>query len=117
MNLILFQVCLGILMVVPLVFVYHRIYDDGIIGRGALLGISFASITFLMEMAVGSEYAILPQTLLLVLSFTVFLLWHLWRFHKRVLSKHGRRENERRCGADRRFISVPERRRQETEPS
>lgn len=114
MNEALFTVCMCILTVVPLVFVYNRVYDDGIIGRGALMGISFASATFLMEMVTGEVYGILTQTLMLVVAFTVFLLWHLWRFHRRVLMLRGKRDHERRSGCDRRFINTPERRRQES---
>jgi hypothetical protein len=81
----LFLVACAILFVVPLVFVTHNVYEDGLIGRIGLLGISFSAATFLMEWAGGAEYQILPQTEMLVDSFAVFLIWHLFRFHRRVL--------------------------------
>ena len=88
MNHYIFLVSCAILFLIPVLFVMNDVYDDGLIGRVFLLGISFASATFLMEFAAGdSEYVILPQTVFLVASFAGFLCWHLFRFHRRVL-KH-----------------------------
>ena len=74
-----------VLVVVPVVFVVHDVYEDGLVGRIGLLGISFSAATFLLEWAGGSEYEMLPQTAMLTAFFTLFLVWHLFRFHRRVL--------------------------------
>lgn len=77
--------CCAVLMVVPVVFVLHKVYEDGFFGRCGLLGISFTSATFLLEWWSGEEYQMLPQTVALVLAFTVFICWHLIRFHIRIV--------------------------------
>ena len=81
----LFLAICAVLVVVPLFFVSHRVYKDGIAGRAGLLGIAFAAATFLLESLAGTEYEMLPQTVLLSGSFAVFLIWHLFRFHRRVI--------------------------------
>jgi hypothetical protein len=106
-------VCLVALFVIPLVFVANRVYNDGVIGRLALFGISGAAGLALMGVARGYDYFYGPETTILIVSFTAFLIWHLFRFHRMVLSHKGNRDHERRSGCDRRFIGVPERRRQE----
>lgn len=86
MGTAIFMVCCLVLFVVPLVFVSHKVYQDGVVGRMALCGIAFAAATFLLEYFWnGEEYELLPQTVMLTASFTVFLCWHLWRFHNRVV--------------------------------
>jgi hypothetical protein len=84
MNAIFIAACI-VLLVVPVVFVMHSVYQDGFFGRVGLLGVAFSSATFLGEWATGTEYEILPQTVLMVSAFAVFLCWHLFRFHRRVL--------------------------------
>lgn len=75
-----------ILFVVPLVFVLHGVYEDGLIGRIFLLGISFSAATFLMEWFLGDEeYEVLPQTVLMTVAFAGFLVWHLFRWHRKVV--------------------------------
>ena len=87
MNAIFFSAC-AVLVVVPMTFVCHDVYQDGVFGRAGLLGIAFSAATFLLEAAFGeSEYQIMPQTVMLTSSFAVFLCWHLWRFHRRVLKQ------------------------------
>ena len=90
MSTVIFMVCCIVLVVVPLYFVANQVYQDGLIGRCGLLGISFFSATFPMEWAVGAKYEMMWQSTLLVLSFTVFLCWHLCRFHSRVLMERRR---------------------------
>jgi hypothetical protein len=85
MSTVIFMVCCLILVVVPLVFVASKVYKDGFFGRCGLLGIAFSSATFLLEWFHDAEYEMLPQTVALVVSFTVFLCWHLFRFHNRVV--------------------------------
>ena len=85
-KMILFMMSCSVLAVVPLYFVINAIYSDGVIGRAGLLGVSsFASI-FLLETYAGIKYDALPEVVGLVTSFAVFLMWHLFRFHRRVLS-------------------------------
>ena len=103
MNAVYFYVFLtscAILFVIPLLFVYHSVYEDGLIGRCFLLGMSFGAATFLMEIGFGEQYDMLPQTVFLVACFAGFLCWHLFRFHTRVLRKKrdeamGPRETQR----------------------
>ena len=83
----IFLVACAVLFIVPLIFVVNDVYEDGFFGRVALLGISFSSATFLLEMANGQDYDMLPQTVVLTASFALFILWHLARFHMRVLRK------------------------------
>lgn len=82
----IFLISCSILTVVPLLFVWNRVYQDGILGRVGLLGISFASSTYLIEkVLVGTRYDVLPQTAAFFAFVAVFLCWHLFRFHARVL--------------------------------
>ena len=83
-KLLFFANC-AVLFVVPLFFVVHKVYKDGVVGRGSLLGISFVSGTFLGEAMFGNMHVATAQEAWLTTSFTVFLCWHLWRFHRRVL--------------------------------
>lgn len=85
MKTAIFMACCFVLFVVPIVFVLSKVYEDGLFGRLGLLGIAFSSATFMLEWSVGQSYEMLPQTVALVASFTLFLCWHLWRFHSRVL--------------------------------
>lgn len=100
-----FLAACGVLFFVPLYFVINHVYQDGIIGRASLLGISFIAGTFVAEALFGdTQYDIPLQITLLVLAFTAFLCWHLWRFHRRVLRRKERPvEDDRRAGVDRRF--------------
>ena len=76
-----------VLFVVPLVFVTHSVYKDGVFGRGSLLGISFLSAGVLGESNIGVAFYVPPIFVLLITAFAVFLCWHLFRFHTRVLKK------------------------------
>lgn len=101
MSTAIFMLCCVVLVVVPIVFVLHKVYQDGFFGRCGLLGIAFAAATFLLEWLHGEEYVMLPQTVALVVSFTVFLCWHLFRFHSRVVLERKAKSGEidRRCMA------------------
>lgn len=81
----LFLLACSVLFVVPVVFVTHSVYEDGFFGRIGLLGISFAAATFILEWFGGEEYEVLPQTVMMATAFALFLVWHLFRFHRRVL--------------------------------
>jgi hypothetical protein len=76
-----------VLFVVPLFFVAHSVYKDGVIGRASLLAISFTSAGILMEAALGTAFYVPSIFVILITAFAVFTVWHLARFHIRVLKK------------------------------
>lgn len=87
----LFQIDCLLLIAVPLYFVQHGVYEDGVFGRIGLLGIAFASCGYLLEAWVGDEeLEVLPLTVMLATSFAVFLVWHLFRWHRKILRKVAR---------------------------
>lgn len=77
----------AVLVVVPLYFVIHSVYEDGVFGRIGLCGVSFSAATYLLEYFDGGEFEVMPQTILIVSSFAIFLTWHLFRFRRRVVCK------------------------------
>lgn len=81
----LFVLSCIVLFVVPVIFVYHRVYDDGLVERLGLVGLATMSAIVLLETVFGQGYGIAAEVALLVASFAVFMVWHLWRFHRRVL--------------------------------
>ncbi len=87
MMMSIFLLASAVLVVVPLVFVMHEVYEDGVVGRSGLLVISFVSAVDLLEWFFGEEYEVLPQTTVKCAAFAVFLCWHLFRFHRRVLRR------------------------------
>lgn len=84
---ILLLVSCAILSLVPLYFVLHRVYKDGVFGRGSLLAISFCSIGILGETAFGNGFYVPSIIVLLISAFAVFITWHLVRFECRVVKK------------------------------
>jgi len=89
LSMMIFWTSCWILFLVPPYFVWNKVYKDGLIGRASLLAISFTAATFILQ-AMATEhksYDMLPQTIAFVTSFAVFLVWHLFRFHLRVM-KH-----------------------------
>lgn len=90
---ILLYSCCVVLMVVPLYFIAHRVYKDGAFGRLALALITFCSTGMLMEGVLGptlwhesANPDVLRRFALgLIVGFTLFLVWHLIRWHRRVL--------------------------------
>ena len=78
------------LFLIPLYFVMHKVYEDGLIGRIGLLGISFSAAAFILSWMDNSDwpvfpYELAPQDVMMVVAFAVFLVWHLLRFHRRVV--------------------------------
>lgn len=81
----LFLCSVAVLFIVPVTFVWNKVYDDGFIGRLALIGISFSSFIFALKIfSIGVDHP-WPEAMLMMISFAVFLVWHLFRFHRRVL--------------------------------
>lgn len=82
----IFLISCSILAALPLLFVVNKVYQDGVLGRMGLLGISFSAWTYLIEkFLVGTHYDVLPQTAAFFAFVALFLSWHLFRFHSRVL--------------------------------
>lgn len=105
MEMTFFWIACMVLFFVPLIFVWNQVYQDGIVGRTSLLTISGAAALFLLDPFLGDDQYNPPAlAVLLIWSFALFLVWHLWRFHRRVL----RRECPPDCPVDRR--QVPDRR-------
>lgn len=108
---LLFWAALGVLATLPLYFVYNRVYKDGVIGRMALLAISFNAWVILLDTFLGDEatkYHPTPPAVGLTLAVAGFLVWHLYRFHYRVVQRMDKTcacETERRTTPDRRFIT------------
>lgn len=103
-----------VLAVVPLIFVYHKVYKDGIVGRASLLGISFVAILWLMDVTDkyfdGEDLPVVSNRgMCFTVLVAIFLVWHLARFHGRVLRRDdikyppGCPMDRRKC-PDRRFI-------------
>jgi uncharacterized membrane protein len=90
--------CAAILAVIPWFFIINKVYADGVIGRAFLGSISVFALGLGMQIKQGWIVGILPETSLLIASLTGFLIWHLWRFHRRVL----RRDKKRPGGIERR---------------
>jgi len=66
-------------------FIWHDVYEDGIIGRAALCGICGFAFMIGLQIVTGTEFNPVPETAWLIFSFSVFLTWHLFRFHGRIL--------------------------------
>lgn len=95
----LFIFSITILATVPLWFVWHKVYKDGLFGRMALCGISFSSwVILLSEFVDGWIYDPSPEVIWLIASFSVFIVWHLVRFELRCVRERKalRGEIERR---------------------
>lgn len=85
----LFAAACLVLLVVPVLFILNQVYKDGVVGRLGLAGISIFAALFLFEIAFGKGYHVELEEVGLVVSFSTFLVWHLVRFHRRVL-RNGR---------------------------
>ena len=95
---LLLVVALLDLMFIPLVFVCHKVYQDGICGRIGLLGLAAVAFFMLLEMCFGrwARYDLmlyeLPELVWIIVFFAVFVTWHLFRFHRRVLLEREKQE-------------------------
>lgn len=112
MKAVLFYTACTVLFVVPLIFVFHKVYRDGVVGRGALLGISFTAVAWLLDLLINDDTPLEPSNrgVLFTVMVAVFMVWHLFRFHRRVLNRSEKAVppvsslEERRKTPDRRFI-------------
>lgn len=90
-----FLLCCAVLAVVPCYFVIHKVYQDGLIGRIGLLGISFTAATYVMAWFDYEEWPDFPfeadlQEVMMFGFAAIFLVWHLFRFHSRVVRSASR---------------------------
>ena len=108
MKVIFFVMACVVLAVVPPIFIWNRVYKDGVIGRLALSGISLSSFFFLLGYVEEGERNPPATAVLLISSVALFLVWHLWRFHSRVLRTQKPTHCPPNCPEDRR--RVPDRR-------
>ena len=74
-------------LVVAYVFISHSVYDDGLIGRIGLAGIGGTSALVVMQAVFGQGLIIQPVVALQAGAFAGFLVWHLTRFHSRILKQ------------------------------
>lgn len=87
---IIFMIACAWLVLVPAIFIYHKVYDDGVLGRASLSMICGLAAMMLMVQFFSDlhRYAWMPMEVsLLALAFAVFLTWHLIRFHRRVVKR------------------------------
>lgn len=95
---ILFYIACLVLFFVPLWFIRHKVYDDGVLGRislafiviGSFVILGDASLSYFDAWWTGGDYRLAgyrvePEQACLVVGFAVFITWHLFRFHRRVV--------------------------------
>ena len=92
----LYVICSLIICCVSTFLVVHPKYEDGLIGRIALLCLSVSGAVVVGEWADGVVYEVNPTSLGVQVGLAIFLLRHVYRFSKWV--KHGSfdwRKNEK----------------------
>ena len=92
----LYVICSLIICCVSTFLVVHPKYEDGLIGRIALLCLSVSCLVVVGEWADGVVYEVNPTSLGVQVGLSIFLLRHVYRFSKWV--KHGSfdwRKNEK----------------------
>lgn len=97
---VLFLLSLAVLVIIPAVFIYHEVYEDGVMGRAFLGGILLFSSVPLMETFLDDMTYTLPAEIVcLIASFAGFISWHMMRFHRRVVraKRAARGEIDRRA--------------------
>lgn len=73
--------CAAVLLVIAVILVRHKKYDDGLIGRIALAGVILSCLmVLLVELISVQRYSAPPELVMLLASICVFMLRHLWRF-------------------------------------
>ena len=86
---------LMVLVVVPMWFICHRVYKDGVLGRIALAGIVFnAAIMLGAHFLDGWVYNLPYEVIVLISSFACFIVWHLYRFERRVVQSKKAEDGE-----------------------
>lgn len=112
MKMALFWAACAVLGVVPLYFIWNQVYKDGVIGRAALLLISGAALGTTIDALLSDQvnkYDPPPSGVAMTVAFAAFLVWHLWRFHRRV-DRQGQCPpdcpQDRRKLPDRRYVGM-----------
>ena len=62
------------------ILVYHKRYEDGFLGRIALVGLIISSLVFIVDGWEGDLITVLPQTASAAVAFALFFTRHLYRF-------------------------------------
>ena len=78
----LYVICSLIICLVSTFLVIHPDYEDGLVGRLALLTLSLAGAVAVGEWVDGVVYELNPTSLAIQLGLSVFLLRHVYRFNK-----------------------------------
>ena len=92
----LYVTCSLVICCVSTFLVVHPKYEDGLVGRIALIFIAGSCLVVLGEYVDGVDYEVNPTTLGVQVGLSIFLLRHVYRFSKWV--KHGSydwRKNEK----------------------
>jgi len=103
---ILFYFANLVLLLVPPAFIKNKVYDDGVFGRIALGGIVLCAFAILGQAGLSyfdawwacpdwprfkpstykaAGYHVVWEEAWLAAAFAAFLVWHLVRFHRRIL--------------------------------
>lgn len=85
-----------LIAVLPWCFILNKSYRQRVVGHAALIGMSFAASTYLIEFVIGTRYIVLPQTVAIFAAFALFLAWHYWLFYWRVVGwqREGKSAND-----------------------
>lgn len=78
-------VALICLVAVPVAFVCNDVYKDGVFGRAGLVVIALFAFIRLCRMLDGTAPDAPLELDFMVIGVAVFIVWHLFRFHRRVL--------------------------------
>ncbi len=81
-----FWVSCAVVFIAPLYFVGNTVYKDGVVGRFAFLILSLVGGSYLFELLADDMPDGPPQvrTVWLMAAIAIFLIWHLWKFARRV---------------------------------
>lgn len=73
-------VALFVIMCVSAGLIWANHYEDALLGRISLVGMSFTSFVVLLSALNGSQYIFSPPSIVFFLSVAVFLSRHAYRF-------------------------------------
>ena len=69
-----------VLLAAPVVLMWNRFYEDGLFGRVALIGVSFSAFIFALKVFTLDIKSPWPETVTMMVSFAIFMIWHLVKF-------------------------------------
>ena len=73
-------ICAVILLACSLILISHCKYEEGLIGRLALLLLAITEVVVIAEAWHDAEYVLAPTTILRHVAVTLFLTRHTYRF-------------------------------------